>query len=246
MRPCSTYPRLHDFIVFTLSVLLVPGCASIQDTPIQAYTWELGRTCDTSMMTMSRVDSDGRYWVRPAPNVISVSPYLECMKEQARLHPFKEPAPTSQTTKKDGVVTASSDAESQRLRAEALRLYREGQYSLAVPLAERALAIQEKALGSENVGLAEPLNVLALLYKTLGDRKRVSGTLLVYVVRPVLDNVPSALLRVAGTLSDGLSNRIYSDAAQAAPTSDLQLPDYLRVRALRESTVEVCHDNEGE
>src|SRR5262249_8591980 len=52
------------------------------------YTWEMGRACDTGTMSMQRVEQDGRYWVRGASNVISVTPYFECMKTQTRAHPY--------------------------------------------------------------------------------------------------------------------------------------------------------------
>jgi len=46
----------------------------------------------------------------------------------------------------------------------------------------------------------------------------VSGTLLVYVVRPVLDHLPSITLRLAGTLSQSYTDSIYQSAAQPYST----------------------------
>src|SRR5262245_35855853 len=66
------------------------GCAAgtLQDTPRQAYVRELGHGCNNSTMHMSKVDADGRYWVQGAANVISVTPYFDCMKEAQRRLPY--------------------------------------------------------------------------------------------------------------------------------------------------------------
>jgi tetratricopeptide (TPR) repeat protein len=47
-------------------------------------------------------------------------------------------------------------------------LYRAGKFSEAVPLAQRALAIREKALGPDHPDVAKSLNSLALLYAKQG------------------------------------------------------------------------------
>ena len=47
-------------------------------------------------------------------------------------------------------------------------LYRQGRYSEAMPLAQRILAIREKALGPNDPDVAESLNNLALLYRIQG------------------------------------------------------------------------------
>jgi len=59
--------------------------------------------------------------------------------------------------------------EARKLSAEAVRLYREGKFAEAHPLAERALEIQEKALGPEHPEVAYSLNDLAELYRNKGD-----------------------------------------------------------------------------
>jgi CHAT domain-containing protein/Tfp pilus assembly protein PilF len=48
------------------------------------------------------------------------------------------------------------------------KLYSEGKFGEAVPVAERALALREKALGSMHPDVAESLNNLAMLYKAQG------------------------------------------------------------------------------
>jgi tetratricopeptide (TPR) repeat protein len=59
--------------------------------------------------------------------------------------------------------------EAKRLMQESLRLYGEGKYAEAIPIAERALAIREKVLGPEHPAVANSLNNLALLYYAIGN-----------------------------------------------------------------------------
>ncbi|MGH9834093.1 MAG: tetratricopeptide repeat protein [Blastocatellia bacterium] len=76
----------------------------------------------------------------------------------------RQPAPQSST---------SSDlSEAQRLNQQVGKLLSEGRYDEAIPLAARALAIAEKALGGEHLGLAALLNNLAYLYRAKGDDGR--------------------------------------------------------------------------
>ena len=82
--------RVRFFLSATALTTLLAGCASMQDTPRQEYTRTMGHTCNTGTMWMSRVESDGRYWVQGASNVISLTPYFDCMKEQFKLHPYQE------------------------------------------------------------------------------------------------------------------------------------------------------------
>jgi hypothetical protein len=60
-------------------------------------------------------------------------------------------------------------AEAQRLNAQVLQYYSTGRYQQAIPLAQRVLAIREKALGPEHPGTAVALNNLATLYVATGD-----------------------------------------------------------------------------
>jgi tetratricopeptide (TPR) repeat protein len=59
-----------------------------------------------------------------------------------------------------------------RLNSEIRKLYGQGKYDEAIPLAERALAIREKAFGPEHPKVAEALNNFGLLYRTKGDYAR--------------------------------------------------------------------------
>jgi CHAT domain-containing protein/tetratricopeptide (TPR) repeat protein len=62
--------------------------------------------------------------------------------------------------------------ESQRLISESVRLFREGKYREAVPMAERAVTLREKLLGPDHPLVANSLNNLAKLYEELGDAER--------------------------------------------------------------------------
>ncbi|MBD2594210.1 tetratricopeptide repeat protein [Nostoc spongiaeforme FACHB-130] len=58
--------------------------------------------------------------------------------------------------------------EAGELNKQVLKLYQEGKYSTAIPLAERALAIREKVLGNVHPDVATSLNNLAGLYEKQG------------------------------------------------------------------------------
>ncbi len=58
--------------------------------------------------------------------------------------------------------------EANRLSKQVEKLYGEGQFGEAVPLAERALDIRKKVLGAMHPDVAESLNNLALLYQAQG------------------------------------------------------------------------------
>jgi len=66
-----------------------------------------------------------------------------------------------------GPGVAETAAEVDRLAAEVMRLYRAGKYDEAVPLAQRALALRETALGPRHPDLAVLLGNLAGLYQRL-------------------------------------------------------------------------------
>ncbi|WP_313934883.1 CHAT domain-containing tetratricopeptide repeat protein [Nostoc sp. FACHB-280] len=59
--------------------------------------------------------------------------------------------------------------EAEELNQQVTKLYQEGKYSTAIPLAERVLAIREKVLGQENLSVATTLNNLATLYQAQGE-----------------------------------------------------------------------------
>ena len=55
------------------------------------------------------------------------------------------------------------------LNAEVKRMYQEGRYAEAIPVAEQALAIYEKAFGPDHPDVTTAINNLALLYEVKGD-----------------------------------------------------------------------------
>ena len=55
------------------------------------------------------------------------------------------------------------------LNQQLIKLYRQGRYSEAIPIAEKAQVIYEKALGPDHPHVATSLNNLAALYDSLGD-----------------------------------------------------------------------------
>ncbi len=59
--------------------------------------------------------------------------------------------------------------EADTLNQQVVQLNGQGRYAQAIPLAEKVLAICEKALGPEHPDVATSLNNLAGLYETLGD-----------------------------------------------------------------------------
>jgi CHAT domain-containing protein/tetratricopeptide (TPR) repeat protein len=69
-----------------------------------------------------------------------------------------------------GVISASAQtaADADRISAEATRLYQAGKYAEAIPLAQQALAIREKALGAEHVSIATSLATLAEWHRVQG------------------------------------------------------------------------------
>jgi CHAT domain-containing protein/Tfp pilus assembly protein PilF len=64
-------------------------------------------------------------------------------------------------------ASAQTD-EAASLNQQAEKLYKEGRFSDAIPLAQRALAIRENALGPDHPDVADILNKLAILYHSQG------------------------------------------------------------------------------
>jgi CHAT domain-containing protein/Tfp pilus assembly protein PilF len=65
--------------------------------------------------------------------------------------------------------------EARALNRRALRLDEEGKAQEAIPLAEKALAIRERILGTDHPQCATSLNNLAGLYSSIGDGGRAEG-----------------------------------------------------------------------
>ena len=65
-----------------------------------------------------------------------------------------------------GAGSAQDLNEAGVLNTKVMELYNAGQYAEAIPLAQRALSIREKALGPDHPDLASSLENLAALYST--------------------------------------------------------------------------------
>jgi hypothetical protein len=68
-----------------------------------------------------------------------------------------------------GLVQQAGLGEAEALNRQVVQLYNQGRYGEAIPLAEKALAIWEKALGPDHPDVAPSLNNLSLLCTSLGD-----------------------------------------------------------------------------
>ena len=74
-------------------VIALSGCASLRDTPQQAYVWEKGRICDARVpfWKMHRVEVDGRYVIMGATNAPPGKlDYFACMQEQFANDPYDQ------------------------------------------------------------------------------------------------------------------------------------------------------------
>src|SRR6266581_1241831 len=93
---------------------MLAGCASTKDTPQQAYVWEMGRICDSRSNTwyMDKVEPDGSYSIRGATNSVGGPnlPYIQCMNEQFKAHPFFDWAKAQKKDAQPPAMTVGSKA----------------------------------------------------------------------------------------------------------------------------------------
>jgi CHAT domain-containing protein/Tfp pilus assembly protein PilF len=73
-----------------------------------------------------------------------------------------QPPPSSRILEKGAL------AEAERLNQQVIKLYNQGKYEEAIPLAKLALAMWEKLLGKDHPDVAASLNNLAVLYRNQG------------------------------------------------------------------------------
>jgi TonB family protein len=66
-------------------------------------------------------------------------------------------------------------AETKKLSIEIVRLYNEGKYEEAIPLAKQVVDLKEKILGKEDLSLADSLNNLGALYMVKQDYKNADA-----------------------------------------------------------------------
>ncbi len=82
------------------------------------------------------------------------------------------PPVVGQTNPPQSAQQSAELEEALRLNEQAVQLSKQGQYTTAIPLAERSLAIYEKVLGKEHPDVAVSFSNLAALYQTQGDISR--------------------------------------------------------------------------
>ncbi|AGY57187.1 tetratricopeptide repeat protein [Gloeobacter kilaueensis] len=99
-----------------------------------------------------------RHWVCVLSLVTSLGLFLS---QAALAQPASAPGATE--------APAGELAEAEQLYQQSLKLREAGKYAEAQPLAERALAIQQKILGPEHLQVARSLGGLANLYRDQGD-----------------------------------------------------------------------------
>ncbi len=106
--------------------------------------------------------------------VVSLEEAVPAGKYEIRVRELRAATATDRTLiEKNRVLQEAS-----QLSQEVGQLYGAGKYDAALPLAERALAINEKALGAGHPDTAEPLNNLALLYQAKGDYAKAEAFLI--------------------------------------------------------------------
>jgi CHAT domain-containing protein len=105
-------------------------------------------------------------------------------------------------------IAHSQTKEAEALTAQYTKLYEQGRYSEAIPLAQRVLAIAEKVLGPNHYGVARSLNNLAGLYRAQGryaDAEPLLKRSLAIVEKslgPDHPDVAAALNNLAGLYGD--------------------------------------------
>jgi hypothetical protein len=87
--------RLLTLTLGALAVLFA-GCASMQNTPQQDYTFAMGENCYSTLqlpsgLRVNKVDADGsRWWTNPVlGGTHDIGALRACMQEQFRAHPYK-------------------------------------------------------------------------------------------------------------------------------------------------------------
>ena len=113
--------------------------------------------------------------------------------------------------------------EVKRLNDEIIKLYGAGKYDPAITLAERTLAIVEKAFGPDDLEVATSLNNLGLLYKAKGDYERAE---------PFYQRALATLEKVLGTDDGKVATSLNNLAALYYAKGDYGRAEPLYQRAL--------------
>jgi tetratricopeptide (TPR) repeat protein len=97
------------------------------------------------------------------------------------------------------------DNDPDLLDQQVLKLYQEGKYQEAIPIAEKLLAIRKRTLGLDHLSTVTSLNNLASLYAEMGDYTRAE---------PLLEQALQVLQRALGSDSGAWS---YAYATKVSP-----------------------------
>jgi CHAT domain-containing protein/Tfp pilus assembly protein PilF len=126
--------------------------------------------------------------------------------------------------------------EASRLNKLVEKLYNEGKFGEAIPLAERALALREKVLGAMHPDVAETLNNLAVVYQAQGAYAKAEPLL----VR-ALDIREKALEPMHPDIAEGLNNlaRLYQAQGAYAKAEPL----LVRALDINEKALGTMHPN---
>jgi CHAT domain-containing protein len=163
-------------------------------------------------------------------NVASLEQQAPAGKYEIRVKELRVATATDQALiEKNGILLAAS-----QLSQEVGQLYGAGKYDAALPLAERALAISEQALGAGHADTAEPLNNLALLYQAKGDYAKAEPLL----IRTLAINEKARGIEHPDT-AYSLNNlaALYNAESNYAKAEPL----YLRALAIREKVLGAAH-----
>ena len=75
-----------------------------------------------------------------------------------------------------GLTAACVQESAHELNNQMIQLYRQGRYSEAVPIAQRAVELRRKQLGEDHPDYATSLNNLAFLYDSMGEYAKAGLT----------------------------------------------------------------------
>jgi CHAT domain-containing protein/Tfp pilus assembly protein PilF len=127
-------------------------------------------------------------------------------------------------------------SEAERLNQQVQQLFQAGKYDTALPLAERALAMQEQALGPQHPLVAQSLNNLASLYQVTGKYNQAE---------PLLQRAVRMTERVQGPQHPEVATMLVNLAELYREKGDYQQaePLYQRALAIRERALGLHHPN---
>jgi MYXO-CTERM domain-containing protein len=128
-------------------------------------------------------------------------------------------APAAEAQGDDGPPPGAAEVEEGwRLNEQALALLRAGKYDEGIPVAERALAVTEKALGRRHPNVAASLNNLATLYRAKGEYARAEPIL--QRALAIFERAPAPNLLKVGVALNNLA-ALYTDMGEYAHAEPL-------------------------